>query len=130
MTVAQARSILKSLEFKNGLITAVARDYKKKDVLMVAFQDREAVLKTLTTGVMHYWSRSRKRLWKKGERSGHIQKVNSARVDCDGDAILFDVEQVGAACHAGYRSCFHRRVRRGKLAGELKKKFRPEEAYR
>ncbi|MEW6221953.1 MAG: phosphoribosyl-AMP cyclohydrolase [Candidatus Hadarchaeota archaeon] len=130
MTVAQARSILKSLEFKNGLVTAVARDYKKKDVLMVAFQDREAVLKTLTTGLMHYWSRSRKKLWKKGERSGHIQKVKSVRVDCDGDALLFDMEQVGAACHAGYRSCFHRKVGRGKLVGELKKKFRPEEVYR
>jgi phosphoribosyl-AMP cyclohydrolase len=130
LTPAETRKILKFLNFKDGLVTAVARDCKTKDVLMVAFQDPEAVNKTFTTGIMHYWSRSRKRLWKKGEQSGHIQKVRSVRIDCDGDSLLFDVEQVGAACHEGYQSCFSREVRRSRPVRVLKKKFRPKDVYR
>jgi phosphoribosyl-AMP cyclohydrolase len=130
LSPAQARPIVKLLDFKDGLVVAVACDFKTKDILMVAFQNREAVLKTLTTGVVHYWSRSRKKLWMKGEESGHIQKLKSVRVDCDGDALLLDVEQVGAACHDGYRSCFYRKVKRDKLGHVMKKKFNPKEVYR
>ncbi len=120
---------MKSLKLRGGLVTAVTRDFRTKDVLMVAQQTRQAVLKTLTSGLMHYWSRSRQRLWLKGERSGHYQRVREVWVDCDGDALLFDVEQSGAACHEGYRSCFYRKVGRGKLVRVLKRKFRPAEIY-
>ena len=129
ITAAQARAIAKSLKFRDNLVTAVARDFETKDVLMVAMQDRQAVLKTLTTGLMYYWSRSRGKLWLKGEQSGHYQKVRKVMVDCDGDVLLFDVEQVGAACHDGYRSCFYREVKQGKLVTVLKRKFRPDEIY-
>lgn len=97
---------------------------------MVAHQTKQAVLKTLTTGMMHYWSRSRGKLWLKGERSKHYQRVRNVWVDCDGDALVFDVEQVGAACHKGYHSCFYRKLKRGKLVRVLKRKFKPEEIYR
>jgi len=117
------------LKFRDGLVTAVARDFETKDVLMVAMQNRRAVLKTLTTGLMYYWSRSRRKLWLKGELSGHYQKLRRVLVDCDGDVLLFDVEQVGVACHEGYRSCFYREVKRGKVVTVLKRKFRPEDIY-
>ena len=130
LTSAQAQVIVESLKFRGGFVTAVSRDFKTKDVLMVAWQTRQAVLKTLTSGLMHYWSRSRRKLWLKGERSGHYQRVRKIWIDCDGDTLLFDVEQVGAACHEGYRSCFSRVVERGKLVRVLKRKFRPEEIYK
>ncbi len=126
---AKAQAIVKALKFKDGFVTAVARDFKTKEVLMVALQNEQAVLKTLTTGLMHYWSRSRQKLWLKGEQSRHYQRVKRVWVDCDGDALLFDVEQVGAACHEGYRSCFYRKVKRGKLVRILKQKFRPKDVY-
>lgn len=129
ITAVQARAIAKSLKFRDGLVTAVARDFETKDVLMVAMQDRQAVLKTLTTGLMYYWSRSRGKLWLKGEQSGHYQKVRKVLVDCDGDVLLFDVEQAGVPCHDGYRSCFYREVKQGKLVTVLKRKFRPDEIY-
>ncbi|MEM2908348.1 MAG: phosphoribosyl-AMP cyclohydrolase [Candidatus Hadarchaeales archaeon] len=125
----RAREIAKVLKFKDGLITAIARDFRSKDVLMVANMNEEALLKTLTTGLMHYWSRSRKRLWLKGETSGHYQRVREVWVDCDGDAAVFDVEQVGGACHEGYYSCFYRKLRRGKLVTALKRKFDPKKVY-
>jgi phosphoribosyl-AMP cyclohydrolase len=121
---------VKGLKFRGGLVTAVARDLETKDVLMVAMQNRQAVLRTLTTGFMYYWSRSRRKLWLKGEQSGHYQKVRKVLVDCDGDVLLFDVEQVGAACHEGYRSCFYREVKQGRLITILKREFRPDEIYR
>jgi phosphoribosyl-AMP cyclohydrolase len=96
---------------------------------MVANMNEEALVKTLTTGLMHYWSRSRKRLWLKGETSGHYQHVRGVWVDCDGDAALFDVEQMGAACHEGYYSCFYRKLRKGKLVIALKRKFNPKKVY-
>lgn len=130
LSKVDARKIVKMLDFKGGLVTAVAVDAKTKDVLQVAMMNREAVLRTLTTGLMHYWSRSRRRLWMKGEKSGHVQRVKRVRVDCDVDALLFDVDQVGAACHAGYRSCFHRKVRKGKLIRTMKMEFDPKEVYR
>jgi phosphoribosyl-AMP cyclohydrolase len=129
MTQAQAKEAMKALKFRDGLVTAVTRDFRTKEVLMVAMQNRRAVLKTLTTGLMYYWSRSRGKLWLKGEQSGHYQRVRRMLVDCDGDVLLFDVKQVGVPCHKGYRSCFYREVKQGKLVTVLKRKFRPEEIY-
>jgi phosphoribosyl-ATP pyrophosphohydrolase/phosphoribosyl-AMP cyclohydrolase len=91
-----------------GLITAVAQDARTGEVLMVAHMNREALERTLATGQAWYWSRSRRRLWRKGEESGHTQRVLSVRVDCDADAVLMSVDQVGPACHTGERSCFYR----------------------
>ncbi len=94
----------------NGLVTAVAQDDGTGDVLMVAHMNREALQRTLETGQAWYWSRSRNRLWRKGEESGHSQRVVEVRSDCDGDAVLLRVEQTGPACHTGHRSCFYRGV--------------------
>ena len=95
----------------DGLITAVATDYKSGDVLMVAHMNAQAVAKTIESGEAWYYSRSRKRLWKKGETSGHVQRVVELRVDCDQDALWLKVEQSGeGACHTGRRSCFYRAV--------------------
>lgn len=91
-----------------GLITAVAQDADTGEVLMVAHMTREALERTLATGQGWYWSRSRQRLWRKGESSGHIQRIRSVRVDCDGDTVLLQVDQSGPACHTGHRSCFYR----------------------
>jgi phosphoribosyl-AMP cyclohydrolase len=95
----------------DGLVPAVAQDWKTGEVLMVAFMNRESWELTLKTGIMHYWSRSRGKLWKKGETSGCIQEVKELRIDCDEDCVLARVRQAGdTACHTGYRSCFHRIV--------------------
>jgi phosphoribosyl-AMP cyclohydrolase len=92
---------------EHGLVAAIAQDATTKDVLMMAWMNRESLELTLKTGDAHYWSRSRKALWKKGESSGHIQHVKSLRLDCDGDTILLTVEQVGGiACHTGRANCF------------------------
>jgi phosphoribosyl-AMP cyclohydrolase len=93
-----------------GLVSAIAQDAESKEVLMCAFMDREAFEATLTTGYAHYYSRSRNSLWKKGESSGHLQKIREIRVDCDQDCVLMLVEQTGAACHTGRRSCFYRKL--------------------
>ena len=97
-------------EKNGGLVSAVAQDIISGEVLMVAFMNREAFEKTLATGYAHYYSRSRDTLWKKGESSGHLQKVADLRVDCDQDCVLMLVEQTGAAGHTGAKSCFYRRV--------------------
>ena len=91
---------------ERGLICAIAQDAESGDVLMQAYMNEEALQKTLETGYAHYWSRSRKCLWKKGETSGHVQKVKGVTFDCDTDCVLLQIEQVGAACHTGSRSCF------------------------
>ena len=93
-----------------GLVTAVAQDAASGDVLMVAHMNQEALERTLATGEAWYWSRSRNRLWRKGEESGHTQRVSGVKVDCDGDAVVLEVDQTGAACHTGRRSCFYRSV--------------------
>ncbi len=124
-----AKRILKELSFENELVTAIARDYKSEEILMVAFMNEEAVVKTLTTGIMHYWSRSREKIWKKGEVSGNRQKIREIRVDCDGDALLFDVDPEGPACHKGYRSCFYRKIEDSKLVKIDEKEFEPSEVY-
>jgi phosphoribosyl-AMP cyclohydrolase len=93
-----------------GLVAAIAQDAGSGAVLMLAWMNAEALAETLATGRATYWSRSRGRLWRKGEESGHIQRVREVRVDCDQDAILLIVDQTGAACHTGAASCFYRRV--------------------
>ena len=113
-----------------GLIAAVAQDAETLDVLMLAWMNPEAWEKTLETGEAHYYSRSRKCLWHKGGTSGHVQKVKSIRLDCDGDAVVLLIEQIGgAACHEGYRSCFSRVLRDGKVSRCSELVFDPKEVY-
>ena len=98
----------------DGLIAAVAQDAKSGRVLTVAWMNREALKQTAEKGEAVYWSRSRKKLWRKGEESGHVQKVRELRLDCDSDAILLQVEQMGGiACHTGRESCFYRKLEKG-----------------
>jgi phosphoribosyl-AMP cyclohydrolase len=97
----------------NGLIAAIAQDHASGEVLMLAWMDAEALKLTLETGQATYWSRSRQKLWRKGEESGHTQRVVEARIDCDQDAVLLRVEQTGPACHTGARSCFYRVIGKG-----------------
>lgn len=98
----------------DGLIAAVAQDAVSGRVLTVAWMNREALAQTAEKGEAVYWSRSRRRLWRKGEESGHVQKVRELRLDCDADAVLLKVEQVGAiACHTGRESCFYRKLDNG-----------------
>ena len=108
----------------DGLVTAVATDAASGDVLMVAHMNAEALAKTIETGEAWYFSRSRRKLWKKGEQSGHVQRVTELRVDCDQDAVWIKVEQVGAGgCHTGRRSCFYRAAPLGQT-GAVKLEFR------
>ena len=93
-----------------ALIPAVAQDVHSGEVLMLAYVNAESLAATLATGLATYWSRSRNELWEKGSTSGHTQLVHSIALDCDGDALLIKVEQTGAACHTGDRSCFHRNI--------------------
>ena len=113
-----------------GMIPVIAQDFTSKEVLMLAFMNQEAWKKTLETGKACYFSRSRNKLWMKGEQSGNVQLVKEVYIDCDEDTVLLMVEQVGnAACHKGYKSCFYR-----KLNGDLKiigeKIFDPEKVYK
>ena len=89
-----------------GLVAAVVQQYDSRQVLMVGYMDEEALRRTLTTGRVTFWSRSRREYWRKGDTSGHVQYVKGVSIDCDGDALLVEVDQVGAACHTGTRSCF------------------------
>ena len=100
------------LDFKkqSGLLPVIAQDENTGAVLMLAYANLEAVKKTQESGFAHYWSRSRKALWKKGENSGHLQKIVEVLVDCDGDTVLYKVKQSGAACHTGATSCFFRKL--------------------
>ena len=94
----------------DGLVPAIAQDAKTGEVLMLAWMNSEAVEKTLTTGQVHYWSRSRQALWRKGETSGHTQALKSFAVDCDGDTLLLTVDQTGPACHTGEKTCFFKKI--------------------
>lgn len=96
-----------------GLVPAIVQDAENGQVLMLAWMNRDALLKTLETGQSHFYSRSRGALWHKGGTSGHVQHVEEMRIDCDADVILLRVRQAGGACHEGYRTCFFRRVNRG-----------------
>ncbi len=100
----------------DGLVPAIAQDAASGRVLMVAWMNREALARTAETGEAHYWSRSRRKLWHKGEESGHVQKVRAIRTDCDSDAVLVEIEQVGGiACHTGRERCFYVQLRDGQL---------------
>jgi len=113
-----------------GLIPAIVQDYKTGEVLMVAYMNAESFAKTQETGKGGFWSRSRKKLWLKGEISGHVQVVKEIFVDCDNDALLLKVEQVGgAACHTGYRSCFYRQIVNGGAEEVGERMFDPKEVY-
>jgi phosphoribosyl-AMP cyclohydrolase len=109
-----------------ALLPAVAQDADSGEVLMLAYVTEEALERTRETGLAHYYSRSREELWQKGNSSGHVQHVEEVRVDCDGDALLYLVEQEGGACHTGYESCFYRTVD-GERVGE--RVFDPEDVY-
>lgn len=115
----------------NGLIPAIAQDYKSGKVLMMAYINKESWAKSLETGEVHYWSRSRQELWHKGVQSGNVQKIKEIYVDCDEDTVLFKVEQIGgAACHLGYKSCFFRKVdKNGDTAIIEEKVFDPDKVY-
>jgi phosphoribosyl-AMP cyclohydrolase len=113
-----------------GLVPVIVQDYRSHEVLMLAYMNAEAWQKTQETGKAHYYSRSRRGLWLKGEESGHFQEVKGAFVDCDNDTLLLRVKQAGGACHMGYRSCFFRKKTETgwRIAG--KRIFNPDEVYR
>ena len=115
---------------KEGLIPVIVQDVKNLEVLMVAYMNVDALKETLKTGKTCFWSRSRKKYWLKGETSGHFQHVKSIYYDCDKDTLLMKVEQIGGACHDGYRSCFYTEVEgeNTKVVGQ--KVFNPEETYK
>jgi phosphoribosyl-AMP cyclohydrolase len=115
----------------HGLLPAIVQDYQSGEILMLAYINQLAWEKTLQTGKAHYWSRSRSSLWLKGETSGHVQIIKEILVDCDQDAIIYKVEQLGgAACHTGYRSCFHRTVNGDQLVyNEQDRLFDPTAVY-
>ncbi len=117
---------------KQGLIPAIVQDHKTGEVLMLAYMNEAALKKTLRTGKMHFFSRSRKKIWFKGELSGHCQKVRGIFFDCDADTLLFKVEQKGGACHTGYRSCFYRKLKNDNRSLRIvsKKIFDPKKVYR
>jgi len=116
-----------SLKFADGLIPVIVQDAQSRDILMMAYANEEAVRLTQETGFAHYYSRSRKKLWKKGEESGHFQKVLRILADCDEDCLIYEVEQTGAACHTGYRTCFYRTLD-GDVVGT--KIVDPEKVYK
>jgi|TARA_B100001750_G_C15409861_1_gene547180 phosphoribosyl-AMP cyclohydrolase len=104
---------IKELDFSkgNGLIPVVVQESSTKEVLMLAYVNEESLNQTLKTGFAHYWSRSRNKLWKKGESSGNVQKIVDVLVDCDNDTILYNVEQTGPACHTGTKTCFEKELK-------------------
>jgi phosphoribosyl-AMP cyclohydrolase len=120
------------LDFKkgNGLIPAIAQDFETGEIIMLAYMNKEAFEKTLKTGKATYFSRSRDKLWVKGETSGNFQSVKEILVDCDNDTVVLKIRQKGeAACHTGYRSCFYRKVDGNNLVTVGKKVFDPKKVY-
>ena len=115
----------------NGLVTAIAQDAETGEILMLANMNEESLAKTIELGEAVYWSRSRQKLWHKGEESGNVQKVRELYLDCDGDAVLMKIDQVGdAACHTGKRSCFFRKVENGAVVDVGVQVFDPDEVYK
>ncbi len=124
--------IIQQIDFSKlgGLVTTIAVDDATGDILMVAFMNEESLRLTLQKNEAVYWSRSRQKLWHKGEQSGNVQRVKAIYVDCDADAILLRVEQVGnAACHTGKRSCFYRKLENGRFVEVGEQVFDPEKVY-
>lgn len=127
------KRVMPELDFDKtgGLIPAIAQDADTGEVLMLAYMNKEAFEETLACGNAVYYSRSRKKLWKKGETSGHVQKVKEIRVDCDNDTVLLRVIQVGgAACHKGYKSCFYKAVENNDFKIVEQRVFDPEKVYK
>jgi len=115
----------------DGLVPVIAQDAETKEVLMMAYMNRESWEATLKTGQATYWSRSRQKLWLKGESSGNVQLVKAIFIDCDNDTILLQIKQIGdAACHTGYRSCFYRKLSGDDFMIVGEKIFNPEEVYK
>lgn len=124
------QDIIKELKFDaNGLIPVITQDYKTNEVLMLAYMNEEAFKKSVETGKVYYFSRSRNKLWLKGETSGHYQIIKSIKPDCDNDALLIKVEQVEAACHTGHYSCFYREVDKDVVKETSDKVFDEKEVY-
>jgi len=120
------------IDFKKGkgLIPVIIQDASTNEVLMLGYMNRESWKKTMETKKASFWSRSRKKIWVKGETSGHVQKIKGIYLDCDGDTLLLKVDQIGgAACHTGFRSCFHQRLEKGKWKVFGKRIFDPKEVY-
>ncbi|MCF8468031.1 MAG: phosphoribosyl-AMP cyclohydrolase [Sneathiella sp.] len=113
----------------NGLVPAIAQQHDTGEVLMMAWMNRDAVLETLEKKEVCYWSRSRAKLWRKGESSGHVQKLIDFRIDCDGDTLLLLVDQVGVACHTGRHNCFFTSIKGGKAEIISDIEIPPEEMY-
>jgi len=114
-----------------GLLPAIAQDWKTGEVLMLAYINEEAWNETLKTGNATYWTRSRQKLWRKGEESGNVQKVKEIYVDCDEDTVIFKVDQIGgSACHEGYPSCFFRKYENGELKVVSERVFDPAKVYK
>jgi phosphoribosyl-AMP cyclohydrolase len=114
----------------DGLVPAIAQQFDSGEVLMLAWMNREALEETLRTGRVCYWSRSRRRLWRKGESSGQVQMLKEMRLDCDGDTVLLQVDQTGPACHTGRRDCFYHRVDGDRLVVDREPLIDPAELYR
>lgn len=115
---------------KSGLIPVIIQEVKTNKVLMMAYMNKKSLKMTLDTGKTHFYSRSRKKIWLKGETSGHFQEVKEIYIDCDNDCILIKVRQKKAACHTGYKSCFYRKLEKfGNLKIIAKKVFKPEKVY-
>ena len=113
----------------DGLIPVIVQQHDSGEVLMMAWMNKESLAETLFTSRMCYWSRSRQRLWRKGERSGQVQQVKELTLDCDGDCLLAKVEQEGVACHTGRKSCFYRTIRNGALVINQEVIVPPEKLY-
>jgi len=130
--MSKLEDTLKSMKYDDrGLLTAVVVDATTKQVLQVAFMNAQALAETIRTGKTHFWSRSRQKLWMKGEESGHVQLVKAIYVDCDADAVVVEVDQHGGACHEGYRSCFYRRLTpQGDWEIVGQKVFDPKQVYK
>lgn len=125
-------NVLEKLKFNSdGLIPAIIQEQSTGRVLMMAWMNRDSLAKTIETGKTWFWSRSRQKYWMKGESSGHTQTVKDVAFDCDGDTVLIQVEQAGAACHEGYQSCFFRSVRAAGAACEVTEArlVNPDEVY-
>ncbi len=124
--------LLEEISFnKKGLLPVIVQDVNNGEVLMMAWMDKEAVEKTIASGKAYFWSRSRKKLWLKGESSGHYQLVREMWIDCDEDTLLIKVEQMKAACHKGYRSCFFRKINKeGRIELMGEKVFEPGKVYK
>ncbi len=125
-------AFLSKLKFNSdGLIPAIIQERGTGKVLMMAWMNRDSLLKTIETKRTHFWSRSRQKFWMKGESSGHVQKVHNISFDCDGDTILIEAEQIGAACHEGFKSCFFRDVsEKGDVSENAMRLVDPEKVYK